>query len=34
VYRNQAEAIAFVNDTDFLITNEQGKMFLVERKGK
>jgi hypothetical protein len=34
VYRNQAEAIAFVNNTDFLITNEQGKMYLVERKGK
>lgn len=32
VYRNQAEAIAFVNDTDFMITNEQGKMYLVKRK--
>jgi hypothetical protein len=33
VYRNQAEAIAFINDTDFIITNEQGKMYRVERKG-
>lgn len=32
VYRNQAEAIAFINETDFVITNEQGKMFLVEKK--
>ncbi len=32
VYRNQAEAIAFINETDFVITNEQGRMFLVEKK--
>lgn len=32
VYRNQAEALAFYNDTDFMITNEQGHLYKVERK--
>jgi hypothetical protein len=32
VARGQAEALAFVNDTDFVITNEKGKMFLVQKK--
>jgi hypothetical protein len=30
--RSQAEALAYVNDTDFVITNEAGKMYLVRRK--
>ncbi len=30
--RNQAEALAYTNDTDFIITNEQRKVFLVKRK--
>jgi hypothetical protein len=32
VARNQTEAILFVNETDFLATNEQGKIFLVRKK--
>jgi len=30
--RNQMEAISYVNDTDFIITNEQRKIYLVQRK--
>lgn len=30
--RGQTEALVFVNDTDFVITNEKGNLFLVERK--
>ncbi len=30
--RSQAEALAYVNNTDFLITNEQGKIHLVKHK--
>jgi hypothetical protein len=30
--KGQAEALAFVNDNDFVITNEKGKMFMVSRK--
>lgn len=30
--RNQAEALAYTNDTDFLVTNEQGKIYRVTRK--
>ncbi|GAA4456434.1 hypothetical protein GCM10023189_25680 [Nibrella saemangeumensis] len=30
--RGQTEAISFVSPTDFVITNEKGKMFLVSRK--
>ncbi|QHT67087.1 hypothetical protein GXP67_10720 [Rhodocytophaga rosea] len=30
--RGQAEALVYVNDTDFVITNEKGKMFMVKRK--
>jgi hypothetical protein len=32
VARTQTEAIRFVNDTDFIITNEQQRIFLVERQ--
>jgi hypothetical protein len=32
VARSQAEALTFINDTDFVITNEKGKMFLVQKK--
>jgi hypothetical protein len=34
VARGQAEALTFINDTDFVITNEKGKMFLVQKKKK
>lgn len=30
--RGQAEALTFINDTDFIITNEKGKLFLVQKK--
>jgi len=30
--RSQAEALTYINDTDFLITNEQGKIYLVKKK--
>ena len=30
--KSQAEALVFINDTDFIITNEGGKMFLVEKE--
>ncbi len=30
--KNQAEALAYINDTDFVITNEQRKVFLVKKK--
>ncbi|GAA4410895.1 hypothetical protein GCM10023187_36060 [Nibrella viscosa] len=30
--RGQTEAVSFVSPTDFVITNEKGKMFLVSRK--
>lgn len=32
VARGQAEALTFINKTDFIITNEKGKMFLVQKK--
>jgi hypothetical protein len=32
VARSQAEALTFINDTDFIITNEKGKIFLVQKK--
>jgi hypothetical protein len=30
--RGQAEALTFINETDFIVTNEKGKLFLVEKK--
>ncbi len=30
--RGQAEALTFINETDFIISNEKGKLFLVEKK--
>ena len=30
--KSQAEALVFINDTDFIVTNEGGKMFMVEKK--
>ncbi len=30
--RTQTEALVFVNNSDFLITNEQGKIYLVRKK--
>jgi hypothetical protein len=32
VGRNQMEAIAYVNDTDLVMTNEQRKIYRVNRK--
>ncbi|MFN3487790.1 MAG: hypothetical protein ACK4YV_01580 [Emticicia sp.] len=32
VGRNQLEAIAYVNDTDLIMTNEQRKIYRVNRK--
>lgn len=32
VARSQAEALAYINETDFLITNEQGKIYKIVRK--
>ncbi|WP_314000653.1 SdiA-regulated domain-containing protein [Xanthocytophaga flava] len=32
--RSQAEALTYINDTDFIISNEQGTMYRVERKKK
>ncbi len=32
IARSQAEALVYINDTDFLITNEQGKIYKVVRK--
>jgi hypothetical protein len=30
--RNQMEALAYINDTDFVMTNEQRNVYLVKKK--